>query len=119
MLRLRGLAVRYGPIQAVRGIDLDVHEHEIVALVAGPKLLLLDEPVAGMNADEAEALRVLLLALRDRGLTILLIEHDMPFVMNLCDRLHVLDFGTLIAAGEPGTVRRDPRVLDAYLGEDA
>ena len=89
------------------------------ALVAGPKLLLLDEPVAGMNADEAEALRVLLLALRDRGLTILLIEHDMPFVMNLCDRLHVLDFGTLIAAGEPGTVRRDPRVLDAYLGEDA
>ena len=89
------------------------------ALVAGPKLLLLDEPVAGMNADEAEALRRLLLALRDRGLTILLIEHDMPFVMNLCDHLHVLDFGTLIAAGEPAAVRRDPRVLDAYLGEDA
>ena len=89
------------------------------ALVAEPKLLLLDEPVAGMNADEAEALRRLLLALRDRGLTILLIEHDMPFVMNLCDRLHVLDFGTLIAAGEPAAIRCDPRVLDAYLGEDA
>jgi branched-chain amino acid transport system ATP-binding protein len=89
------------------------------ALTAGPKLLLLDEPVAGMNHDEAEELRHLLLRLNARGLTILLIEHDMPFVMNLCHELWVLDFGVLIAHGTPLEIRRNPKVLDAYLGSEA
>jgi branched-chain amino acid transport system ATP-binding protein len=89
------------------------------ALTASPKLLLLDEPVAGMNHDEAQDLRGLLLRLNERGLTILLIEHDMPFVMNLCHELWVLDFGALIAQGTPPEIRRNPTVLDAYLGSGA
>jgi branched-chain amino acid transport system ATP-binding protein len=88
------------------------------ALTARPKLLLLDEPVAGMNHDEAEEIRQLMLKLRATGLTILLIEHDMNFVMRLCDYLYVLDFGVLIAEGTPSEVRTSPRVLDAYLGKD-
>jgi branched-chain amino acid transport system ATP-binding protein len=88
------------------------------ALTAGPKLLLLDEPVAGMNRDEADDLRALLLRLSARGLSILLIEHDMAFVMNLCHELYVLDFGALIAAGPPSEIRTNPAVLDAYLGSE-
>jgi len=86
------------------------------AVTARPKLLLLDEPVAGMNHDEAEDIRKLMLQLRDAGLSILLIEHDMAFVMNLCDYLYVLDFGVVIAQGRPHEVRANPLVLDAYLG---
>ena len=89
------------------------------ALTASPKLLLLDEPVAGMNYNEAEEVRELLLRLRADGLSILLIEHDMTFVMNLCDYLYVLDFGALIAEGVPAEVRRNPAVLDAYLGKES
>jgi branched-chain amino acid transport system ATP-binding protein len=88
------------------------------AVTAKPKLLLLDEPVAGMNHDEAEEIRALMIRLRDTGLTILLIEHDMNFVMRLCDYLYVLDFGVLIAEGKPEEVRANPVVLDAYLGKD-
>ena len=88
------------------------------AVTARPKLLLLDEPVAGMNHDEAEEIRALMIRLRDTGLTILLIEHDMNFVMRLCDYLYVLDFGVLIAEGKPDDVRANPVVLDAYLGKD-
>jgi branched-chain amino acid transport system ATP-binding protein len=88
------------------------------ALSSGPKLLLLDEPVAGMNAEEAEEVRSLLLRLRGTGITILLIEHDMTFVMNLCDYLYVLDFGALIAEGTPSEIRSNPAVLDAYLGRE-
>ena len=89
------------------------------AVTARPKLLLLDEPVAGMNHDEAETIRTLMLKLRDEGLSILLIEHDMAFVMNLCDQLYVLDFGVLIAQGRPDEIRVNPAVLDAYLGQAA
>jgi branched-chain amino acid transport system ATP-binding protein len=89
------------------------------AVTARPKLLLLDEPVAGMNHEEAEEIRGLMLQLRDGGLSILLIEHDMAFVMNLCHELYVLDFGVRIAAGEPAAIRSDPVVLDAYLGSEA
>ena len=88
------------------------------AVTAKPKLLLLDEPVAGMNHDEAEEIRTLMLRLRDTGLSILLIEHDMNFVMRLCDYLYVLDFGVPIAEGTPEEVRANPVVLDAYLGKD-
>ncbi len=89
------------------------------ALTAGPKLLLLDEPVAGMNHDEATELRHLLLRLKERGLSILLIEHDMTFVMNLCQDVYVLDFGAVIAQGTPAEIRSNPVVLDAYLGSES
>jgi branched-chain amino acid transport system ATP-binding protein len=89
------------------------------ALTASPRILLLDEPVAGMNHDEADEIRRLMLRLRDDGLTILLIEHDMSFVMNLCDYLYVLDFGVLIAQGLPDQIRKNPIVMDAYLGKEA
>ncbi|MCZ7659028.1 MAG: ABC transporter ATP-binding protein [Xanthobacteraceae bacterium] len=89
------------------------------ALTARPRLLLLDEPVAGMNHDEAAELRTLLRQLQDRGLTILSIEHDMAFVMTLCEMLYVLDFGVLIAEGSPAEIRSNPVVIDAYLGSEA
>jgi branched-chain amino acid transport system ATP-binding protein len=89
------------------------------AITARPRLLLLDEPVAGMNHDEADHIRRLMLKLRDGGVSILLIEHDMAFVMNLCDYLYVLDFGVMIAQGPPDEIRTNPVVLDAYLGHAA
>jgi branched-chain amino acid transport system ATP-binding protein len=87
------------------------------AVTARPKLLLLDEPVAGMSHAEADNIGALMLKLRDHGLSILLIDHDMSFVMNLCDYLYVLDFGVVIAKGRPDEVRVNPAVLDAYLGQ--
>lgn len=88
------------------------------ALMLNPRLLLLDEPAAGMNPPETQELLELIRKLRDdRGLTILLIEHDMQLVMNLCERLFVLDYGNLIAAGNPENIQNDPQVIRAYLGE--
>lgn len=86
------------------------------ALTQDPHLLLLDEPIAGMSHEEASELSDLLKKLSTDGLSILLIEHDMGFVMGLCDQLFVLDFGKLIATGSPEQVRTNPAVLDAYLG---
>ncbi len=89
------------------------------ALSMEPRLLLLDEPVAGMTHEETAEVADLLRRLKARGVAMLLIEHDMTFVMGLCDHLYVLDFGQLIAEGTPEQVRANPAVLDAYLGQDA
>jgi ABC-type branched-subunit amino acid transport system ATPase component len=86
------------------------------ALIARPKLLLLDEPVAGMNEAESDEVAQLVRTLPGRGTTVLLIEHDMPFVMGLCDRITVLDHGVVIAEGAPDEIQRDPAVEEVYLG---
>jgi branched-chain amino acid transport system ATP-binding protein len=87
------------------------------ALIAGPRLVLLDEPASGQTEPETEAFAVLLRRLvDDEGVTVLLVEHDMTLVMGVCDHVHVLDFGRIIAHGTPDEVRADGRVLAAYLG---
>ncbi len=94
-------------------------ELEIVrALATEPKLLLLDEPAAGMNEQETQVLMQRVGQLKQMGYTILLIEHDMKFVMNICERLYVLDNGRLIGQGTPEEVRKNPVVIEAYLGKD-
>jgi ABC-type branched-subunit amino acid transport system ATPase component len=86
------------------------------ALAAHPSLLLLDEPSAGMNAAETGRLGELILALRKDGLTVLVIEHDMAFISQICDRVVVLNFGQVIAQGTPDEIKANPAVIAAYLG---
>jgi branched-chain amino acid transport system ATP-binding protein len=90
------------------------------ALAMRPRVLLLDEPVAGMNEEEIEDMaRFILDVQEERGVTVVLIEHDMGVVMDLCDRVVALSFGEKIAEGTPDEIQRDPEVVRAYLGEAA
>jgi branched-chain amino acid transport system ATP-binding protein len=88
------------------------------ALVARPRMLLLDEPAAGLNDSETAELAALLVAIRDGGITILVVEHNMSLVMGVADQVIVLDAGSIVANGTPEEIQRDPRVIEAYIGSE-
>jgi branched-chain amino acid transport system ATP-binding protein len=112
-----GLAARAGE----KAGSLAYGEQRLVgvalALATEPAMLLLDEPVSGMNASETQVFVRLIRQIRERGITILLVEHDMPMVMEVSDRIVVLNYGRLIAEGPPERIRSDPAVIEAYLGQ--
>ncbi|MFA9461234.1 ABC transporter ATP-binding protein [Thiohalorhabdus methylotrophus] len=87
-----------------------------IALASGPRVLLLDEPFAGMNPEETNTMMDLVRKVRDSGITVILVEHDMKAIMGLCDRISVLNFGQLLAEGAPEEIRNNKDVIEAYLG---
>lgn len=111
-----GLADRAGDLAGSLSHGMQRALGMAVALAAEPKVLLLDEPFTGMNPEETGTMMTLMRKVRDRGVTMLLVEHDMQAVMGLCDRITVLSFGKLLVEGTPDEIRNDPLVIEAYLG---
>ncbi|WP_431267143.1 ABC transporter ATP-binding protein [Dankookia sp. P2] len=119
MLEVTGLAARADTPAEVLAYGEQRRLGIALAAIAAPRLLLLDEPAAGLNPSETADCMALILRLRDRGMTVLLVEHDMPMVMRISDRIVVLNQGRIIASGAPAEIRANPEVIRAYLGSGA